>query len=248
MQLGTPRLHVRQIDSTNLRARELASWGARHGTLVTAGEQISGRGRQGRGWSSPAGTSLSMSLVIREPPRLLSLAAGVAVAETIDSVLADPEGQRARIKWPNDVLLGGRKVAGILVEGRPMEAWAVLGIGVNVAVPESAFQVELRDSAGTLGLEPADVERTLALLLHALERTLRAPEHELLAGVRERDALFGEPVSWAGGSGVAAGIDELGRLLVDLDPDDQGLTADRAELRVALDAGEVHLSRRGSGA
>lgn len=248
-RLGTPRLHMRQIDSTNLRARELASSGAPHGTLVTAGEQVSGRGRQGRQWSSPPGTSLSMSLVVREPPRLLSLAAGLAVAETVDTMLVGPEqqGQPAQIKWPNDVLVDGLKVSGILVEGRPMERWAVLGVGLNVAVPQAEFPGELRDRAGTLGLDAADVERTLTLLLQALERWLSAPEDELLAGVRERDALLGEPVSWAGGSGIAAGIDASGRLLVDLYRDDPHLVADGAEVRVALDAGEVHLSRRGSG-
>ena len=130
--LGVPRLHLRQVDSTNVRARALAAGGAPHGTLVTAGEQTAGRGRQGRSWSAPAGSALLASFVVREPPRLLSLAAGTAVAaaaERLDSI-----GRPAAVKWPNDVLLDGRKVAGILVEGRPQERWAVLGIGLNVAV------------------------------------------------------------------------------------------------------------------
>ncbi len=76
-----PRLHLRSVDSTNTRARELAAAGAPHGTLVTAAEQTAGRGRQGRTWTAPAGRALLCSLVIREPPRLLPLAAGVAVAE-----------------------------------------------------------------------------------------------------------------------------------------------------------------------
>src|SRR6516164_1885613 len=111
--LGTPRLHLRVTDSTNTRARELAAAGAPHGTLVTAREQRAGRGRQGRTWTAPAGHALLCSLVLRDPPRLLPLAAGAAVAEVV--------GPAARIKWPNDVLLGGLKVAGILVEGRPQE-------------------------------------------------------------------------------------------------------------------------------
>ena len=134
--LGNPRVHFRLTDSTNARARELASGGAPHGTVVTADEQSAGRGRQGRTWTAPAGRALLCSVVIRDPPRLLPLAAGVAVAEVA--------GADAQIKWPNDVLLGGRKVAGILVEARLQERWAVVGIGLNVAVREADFPVELR--------------------------------------------------------------------------------------------------------
>lgn len=239
-QVGTPRLHLRQTGSTNLRARELAAAGAPHGTLVTAGEQVSGRGRQGRQWSSPPGTSLSMSLVVRDPRQLLSLTTGVAVAETVDAILGDALGESsppAQIKWPNDVLLDGRKVAGILVEARPGERWAVLGIGVNVAIPEAWFPDDLRDRAGTLGLGADSVEPLLSELLGQLDRWLSAPAPAVLSAVRARDALRGQPVSWADGSGFAAGIDAEGRLLVDLDGE---------ERTVALDAGEVHLSRRGS--
>ena len=125
-RLGSPRAHFRLTDSTNARARELAGRGAPHGTIVTAAEQSAGRGRQGRTWRAPAGRALLCSIVIRDPPRLLPLAAGVAVAERV--------GVDAQIKWPNDVLLDGRKLAGILVEGRLQERWAVLGIGLNVAV------------------------------------------------------------------------------------------------------------------
>src|SRR5205807_3070796 len=102
--LGRPRVHLRRTSSTSDRARELAAAGAPHGTLVTATEQTAGRGRQGRRWSAPAGTALLMSLILREPPRLLPLAAAVAVASIA--------GEDARIKWPNDVQVAGRKVAG----------------------------------------------------------------------------------------------------------------------------------------
>lgn len=233
--LGRPRLHLRQVDSTNLRARELAIAGAPHGTLVTAAEQAAGRGRQGRQWASPPGTSLLMSLILREPPRLLSLAAGVAVAETVEILLRRAVAARAEIKWPNDVLLDGRKVAGILVEGRPLERWAVLGIGVNVAIPRESFAPELRDRAGTLGLDVAAIEPTLVELLRTLERWTAASEPEVLSAVRERDALIGRPVAWGERNGTAAGIDGSGRLLVELDDEDGGT--------VALDAGEVHLTR-----
>jgi BirA family biotin operon repressor/biotin-[acetyl-CoA-carboxylase] ligase len=222
--LGSPRLHLRATDSTNERARALAKAGAPHGTLVTAGEQSSGRGRQGRTWSAPPGRALLMSLVLRELPALLPLAAANAVA--------DVAGPTATIKWPNDVLLEGRKLAGILVEGRPQEGWAILGIGMNVAVREDDLPSDLRDRAASLHLEPAAVEPTLAALLAALQRRLDEDDATVVAALRERDALHGRAISWSRGRGVAAGIDDVGRLLVDCDDG----------TRDALDAGEVHLA------
>ncbi|HEU4975330.1 MAG TPA: biotin--[acetyl-CoA-carboxylase] ligase [Baekduia sp.] len=221
--LGTPRLHLRATSSTNDRARELAAAGAPHGALVTAAEQSAGRGRQGRTWSAPAGAALLMSLVIRDASPLLPLQAAVAVAEAC--------GPAARIKWPNDVLLDGRKVSGILAEGRPSEGWAVLGIGVNVAVRPDELPEELRDRAGTLGRPRAAVEPFLTDLLGALERALAAETSALLDAWRARDALTGRAITWNGGAGVARGIDDLGRLVVERPGGD----------RVALDAGEVHL-------
>lgn len=225
---GTPRLHLRLIDSTNTRARELAAAGAPHGTLVTAGEQSAGRGRQGRTWSAPAGRALLGSVVIRDPPALTSLRAGLATAEAI--------GDHAQLKWPNDVYVEGRKVAGILVEGRPQERWGVIGVGVNVAVAPGDFPAELAGRAGTLGLEPGAIEPLLARLLTVLERWLSAPVEEMLDGVRARDALLGQTVTWAGGTARGAGIDEHGRLVVE--------TGDG---RQALNAGEVHLGALGPG-
>jgi BirA family biotin operon repressor/biotin-[acetyl-CoA-carboxylase] ligase len=240
--LGWPRLHLRRLDSTNTRARDLAVAGAPHGTLVTAEEQAAGRGRQGRTWTAPAGRALLCSLVIRDPPWLLPLAAGVAVAEAVDAARADPsrpgEGRSdppraaAQVKWPNDVLVGGRKVAGILVEGRPQEAWAVLGVGLNVAVAPVEFPAELRDSAATLGLDPEAIEPVLVRLVAAAARWLAAGEEDVLDAFRRRDALRGRRVAWASGEGNADGIDDRGRLLVVSDAGDH----------VALDAGEVHLA------
>lgn len=237
--LGRPRVHLRETDSTNLRARELALAGAPHGTLVTAREQTAGRGRQGRTWTAPPGRALLMSLVLRDPPPLLPLLTAVAVSDVC--------GARAAIKWPNDVLLPGtepdaaraagipsreavmRKVAGILVEGRPQERWAVVGIGLNVAVREEDLPAELRGRATGLGREPEDVEAVLADLLRALAARLASPG-EALDAWRERDALRGREISWNGGAGIADGIDGEGRLRV--------LTPEGV---VALDAGEVHL-------
>jgi BirA family transcriptional regulator, biotin operon repressor / biotin---[acetyl-CoA-carboxylase] ligase len=269
-RLGHPRLHLRRTGSTNERARELAFAGAPHGTLVTASEQTAGRGRQGRRWSAPAGSSLLASLLLREVTALLPLSAAVAVCDIV--------GAQAQIKWPNDVVVGDAsasaahagadaptasgfggglaKLAGILIEGRPypqghrQEGWAVLGIGLNVAVRLEQLPAELRpgsvhgvrpDSglpAATLGLTPADVEPTLMQLLGALERRLTEPAAATLAAWRVRDALRGREIAWGPpgadeplGRGRADGIDETGRLVVAL--------ADGG--RTTVGAGEVHL-------
>ena len=218
MTLGRPRLHHREIDSTNRRARELAATGAPHGTLVTTGLQTAGRGRQGRHWQAPEGSALLCSLILREFDALLSLRAGLAVA--------DLAGEGARVKWPNDVQVDGRKVAGVLVEGRPHEGWAVVGIGVNVSAAPPGVP-----NAGTLGRD--DVEAVLAELLAALERRLAEPKAAALDALRARDALLGVEVAWEGGSGRGDGIDPEGRLRVRRDDG-------RVEL---LSAGEVHLRR-----
>lgn len=226
--LGLPRVHLRHTDSTNDRARELALAGAPHGTLVTAGAQSAGRGRQGRHWSAPSGSSLLMSLVLRWPasdrsPTLLPLFAAVAVCDAV--------GPTARIKWPNDILLDAGKLAGILVEGRPQQGWAVLGIGVNVAVRTEELPVSLRSAAATLGRGRETIEPFLTELLAALTRRLEEPQDRVLEAWRERDALHGREITWSGGRGSACGVDAEGHLLVEL-PDGA---------RVALAAGEVHL-------
>jgi BirA family biotin operon repressor/biotin-[acetyl-CoA-carboxylase] ligase len=256
--LGSPRVHLRLTDSTNDRARELAIAGAPHGTLVTASEQTAGRGRQGRRWSAPAGSALLMSLILRSPPPLLPLIAAVAVCEAA--------GDRALIKWPNDIVLLGpeparaqepgggaaalapngaagpplRKLAGILAEGRPQQGWAVLGIGVNVAMRLEELPPELRGgapgsgapmAAATLGEDPREVEPVLARVLAALERRLAEPPEATLRAWRKRDALRGREIGWAGGRGRAEGIDGEGRLVVAL----------AGGGRTTLGAGEVHL-------
>jgi BirA family biotin operon repressor/biotin-[acetyl-CoA-carboxylase] ligase len=223
--IGLPHVHYRVTDSTNARARELAAVGAPGGTLVTADSQTAGRGRQGRSWVAAPGDALLMSLLVRRVDPLLPLAAAVAVCESLPV--------DALIKWPNDIWIGPRrKVAGILLEGRPQEGWAVVGIGLNVRTRE--FPPELAAIATSLSL--AGVDTTVAeareLLLAALERWIEAPAAETLAAWRARDALKGSPVSWASGSGTAAGITDDGSLLVETDAG-----------AVELGAGEVHLGR-----
>jgi BirA family biotin operon repressor/biotin-[acetyl-CoA-carboxylase] ligase len=221
--IGRPRLHLRVTESTNARARELASAGAPHGTLVTATEQTAGRGRQGRSWAGPPGGALLLSLILREHDPLLPLRAGLAVADVADG--------HALVKWPNDVLVADRKVAGILVEGRPQDGWAVLGIGVNVAVDLADLPPALQATAATLGRTRADLEPFLAELLAALTARLREPAPATVTALRARDALRDRPVRWASGQGTAAGIDDRGRLLVATGTD-----------LLALDSGEVHLT------
>ena len=222
--IGVPRVHHRVTDSTNERAKELAVAGAQHGTLVTADEQTAGRGRQGREWTAPPRSALLMSLVLRELDELLPFSAALAVADAVQA--------KAAIKWPNDVWIEGRKVAGILVEGRPQEGWAVLGIGLNVAT--ECFPDELVGLATSLRLagQTRSTEDVLREVLSSLDAWLGAPPARVLEAWRERDALKGQPVRWTGGEGIAGGIDDSGALLVE--------TADG---RVTLDAGEVHLLR-----
>lgn len=226
-------MHLRSTGSTNDRARALAIAGAPHGTLITASVQTAGRGRQGRRWTAPAGSSLLMSLVLRAPPALLPLIAAVAVC--------DVAGDDARIKWPNDIVIaragGLSKLAGILAEGRPQQGWAILGIGLNVAVRLEDLPAQLRERTATLGESVQEVEPTLERLLEAIAGRLAEGERATLEAWRTRDALRGKEIVWgAAGStdsqrGRAEGIDGTGRLMIALA--DGGHTA--------LDAGEVHL-------
>ncbi len=186
-----------------------------------------------------------MSLVLRGAPEPLSLLAGVAVCDVV--------GEDARVKWPNDVVIEEgsedrpslKKLAGILVEGRPQDGWAVLGIGLNVAVLLSDMPEELRDRAATLGMSPGEIVPVLAALLGALERRLYDRPEVALARWGELDALRGRAVSWGDKldrgtphkgcfSGRAEGIDDAGRLIV---------VVQAGTREVRLDAGEVHLSR-----
>lgn len=249
--LGHPRLHLRRTDSTNDRARELALAGAPNGTLITADEQTSGRGRHGRRWSAAPRSALLMSLLLRwqdseQAPALLPLAAAVAVCDVV--------GPQALVKWPNDIVVRREaidrsqpaaddpppdgnyadlaKLAGILIEGRPQEHWLVIGIGLNVAVELAELPKEVQGTAATMGRSPDQIEPTLAALLRSLQRRLAEPPPEILAAWRSRDALIGSQVSWQRGAGLAAGISDQGALIVQAK---DGVT-------VELESGEVALA------
>jgi BirA family transcriptional regulator, biotin operon repressor / biotin---[acetyl-CoA-carboxylase] ligase len=229
MSFGTPHRHHRRCDSTNDLARELAAAGAPHGTVVTADEQVAGRGRQGRTWTAPAGGALLYSAILRpldERHLVLPLAVPLAVADAAEATAA----VRCSIKWPNDVWIEGQKCAGVLIEARPQDGWAVIGVGLNVTIEPDEFPAELRETAISLG-GGASVESVLAALNESLARWVRSEPEEVLAAFRERDVLRGETVRWSGRSGTAAGVDERGNLIVETEDGE----------RLALGAGEVHL-------
>ncbi|MCI0488260.1 MAG: biotin--[acetyl-CoA-carboxylase] ligase [Blastocatellia bacterium] len=178
-KLGSTLHRFDSLTSTNDFARELAARGTEEGTIVIARRQTAGRGRQGRRWSSPEGSGLYLSVILRpalSPARssIIALAAGVAVAET----LALDYGLTPDIKWPNDVLSGGRKISGILVESaieKDLLQYAILGIGVNLMQEE--FPEEIRDSATSILIESGRrvaPEDFLKPLLERLERWYRA--------------------------------------------------------------------------
>lgn len=170
--LGGQRIELAECGSTNDEAARLARAGARHGTIVIAQAQRAGRGRDGRTWQSPPGLGLYLSVVVRPPLPIdlvppMTLAIGVALCDVARRFGAD-----AVLKWPNDVLVGKRKLAGVLVEaqsqGPRLEA-VIVGIGVNLGgalPPEVAdLAITLEEAAGT----SLDRERFVQGLLEAVE-------------------------------------------------------------------------------
>lgn len=249
MSFGAPHRHFAVTDSTNARARELVEAGAPGGTVITADEQTAGRGRQGRTWTAPPAKALLYSAVLRpldERHLLLPLAVPLAVCEAAEALAP---GIECKVKWPNDIWIDGRKLAGVLIEAKPQDGWAVIGVGLNLSIAPDEFPPDLRETAVSLfGLEdrgksrrslpavaPAGLPPVLPTAVTALNRHLdrwvEANRDETLAAWRARDALRGREVSWEGGSGVADGIDDRGHLAV----------AVAGGGHVLLGAGDVHL-------
>ena len=243
--LRRPHRHFRVTDSTNTRARELAAAGAPHGTVVTAAEQTEGRGRQGRAWTAPPGKALLYSAILRplgDRP-LLPLAVALAVCEAAEDL---PPEIECRVKWPNDVQVEGRKLAGILIEARPPGR-----LGGDRRRPQPLDRARglptppARDGdiahrgrapgpcSTRRGSSPPSLpaKPPRARLATSPDWT-EADQEEVLAAWRRRDALHGREVSWDGGSGVADGVDDRGSLVV--------VTPGAG--RVVLGAGEVHLT------
>lgn len=150
VEFGNPHRHFTRTESTNTRARELAAAGAPHGTVVTAAEQSAGRGRQGRTWTAPPNGALLYSAILRplqEHHVMLPLAVPLAVCEAAEELVPDA---RCGVKWPNDVHLEDRKLSGVLIEARPQDGWAVIGIGLNLTITPEQFPPDLRDKAISL--------------------------------------------------------------------------------------------------
>jgi BirA family biotin operon repressor/biotin-[acetyl-CoA-carboxylase] ligase len=229
MSFGEPHIHYMVCDSTNERARRLAATGFPSGTVVTADAQRAGRGRKGRKWTAKAGKAVLYSALLRplQPEhRLLPLAVPIAVAEAAEAVAP----VSCEVKWPNDVWIEGRKCAGVLIEARPEDGWAVIGVGINVGAARSDFPPALRDTATSLGPN-VPVKAAIEALNKRLAHWVAADEDTVLDAFRERDALRGRGISWEDGEGTAEGIDERGNLVVETDSGDS----------VSLGAGEVHL-------
>ena len=229
-RFGRPRLDVESCEST----QALVDTSLPEGAIVVADHQTAGRGRLGRTWEAPPGKALLLSVLLRPPLERsgpeISLVAGVAVADALERTL----GLSVQLKWPNDVMLRRRKVAGCLAEAR--DGTVVLGIGVNV----NQTRDELPPKAGsvlTLTGRELDREDLLATLLDDL--TARYSDWReggldaVYDGLGPRDFLRGRQVSVNGTSGVATMIDRQGRLEI---------AVGHGEL-VTVDSGEVVYER-----
>ena len=226
---GKQVVYLDSVDSTNEYAKKLARDGGVHGLLVAADYQSGGKGRRGRSWMTPPGTAIAMSLILRPdlaPDRasMLTLVTGLAVAEAIRKVTGLP----AMLKWPNDVVVDGKKVTGILTELSMKEGeidYVVIGIGINVNLTE--FPEELKDTATSLLLEtgkPADRTAVICEAMKAFEtfyerfmecgnlRGIRQDYEKILAN-KDQGVRVLEPGNEY--TGVARGIDDLGQLLVE---------------------------------
>lgn len=246
--MGKTIHHFTHLDSTNSKAYELATQGAEEGEIVVAESQEKGRGRLGRSWFSPPHLNLYLSVILRPqlPPHqapLITLMAAVATAEAIERY----SGIRPMIKWPNDLLLGGRKVAGLLNEIRS-EAdrihFVILGIGVNLNVDKKVFPKEIRSLATSLKQEMGqtisrkDFLSSLLLLLEEWYSLFLREGGEVVlkawrswAQIRGKSVVvrsFGETLR-----GIAIDIDSEGALLLK--------TEDGKTRRVV--AGDVEYSR-----
>lgn len=221
---GREIVYLKSVDSTNRYARELASRGAAEGTLVVADEQTAGRGRRGRGWISPAGEGVFMSLILRpqaHPSQVagLSLQAALATARAIARVT----GLDARIKWPNDIVCGGKKVCGMLLEMNADEQSVhdvVAGIGINVH--QRDFPPEIAQTAASLDLLTGTSVNRAALVRAFLQEFETvcgmAQAGTLMDAYRERSATLAQRVQVIAPAevftGTALEVTDSGSLIV----------------------------------
>ena len=228
---GQTYRHVQRVDSTQDQLRE----DDHEGTIVACEEQLAGRGRRGQAWLAPAGRALLFSILLRPtgspPPPQLSLVAGLAVAAAIERELAMPVG----LKWPNDVLVSGAKVAGILAERR--DDALVLGIGVNVNQTESELPRDTPVQARSLLTIDGRERDRAALLVDIAERlessygTWRTSGLDpMAADLEARDILRGRRVRVDSVRGVGAGIGGDGTLLLDTEEGRQAVVGGAVEV------------------
>ncbi len=224
--------HLEETDSTNRVALDLARSGAPHGATIVAEGQTAGRGRLGRSFFSPPHLNLYTSVVLRpvldtaHAPTLIQ-ATAIAVADAVADELGDPGA--VEIKWPNDVLLGGRKTSGILMElgaEATRVSFLVLGIGVNLNVPRESFPDEFRDLATSLSSHagrPIDRVAFARRLYHGLEEVLDVHALHGFAALRPRfearfrmagRAIRVRDTDGSERAGRCAGIDADGALLL----------------------------------
>jgi BirA family transcriptional regulator, biotin operon repressor / biotin---[acetyl-CoA-carboxylase] ligase len=232
-RFGRPYSYRERCDSTQLLLDRQAGEGA----VAVCDEQTAGRGRLGRGWTAPPGTAILVSVLLEPPGERavpeLSLVGGLAVAETIEAAT----GLAAQIKWPNDVLVNRRKVAGVLAEAA--EGTVVLGVGVNVSQRREQLPEDAKVQAGSL-LTVDGVRRERApLLADLLVRLERAYDlwragglDALYAGLGARDFLRGRRIFVDGEQGLGIAVDRRGRLEVEL-----------AGRRRLVESGEVDFER-----
>ena len=229
LPLGRPLMYQASTGSTNDDALLAARSGAPHGSVFVADEQTAGRGRRGHTWHAAPGESLLFSVLLRPKLELtqtsaLTLAIGLALRDAITPLIASP----ALIKWPNDLLVGGKKLAGVLVEsqlqGEQLRA-VIVGVGLNVASQEFPQEIAARaTSLAMLGATRLAREPLLFELLEAIARRVQVYQERGVAGIlselNSADALRGRRVRVDAKSGVGVGLDEQGRLLLQ---DDSGV-------------------------
>jgi BirA family biotin operon repressor/biotin-[acetyl-CoA-carboxylase] ligase len=224
--LGRPLMYEPVTGSTNDNALLAARSGAPHGSLFVADEQTAGRGRRGNAWLAAPGESLLFSLLLRPKLELsrasaLTLAVGLALRDAVGPLLLDT----ALIKWPNDLYVNDRKLAGILVEsqlqGEHLQA-VVVGVGLNVASRDFPPEIAARaTSLALLGAGQVERETLLQEMLNAIARRLDAYQVAGVAGILDElnaaDALSGKRVRVDARDGIGRGLDEQGRLLLEDD-------------------------------
>ncbi|MBE3519049.1 MAG: biotin--[acetyl-CoA-carboxylase] ligase [Firmicutes bacterium] len=223
-------LALDETDSTNDDARELAEKGYPEGTLVVARRQRRGRGRMGRRWMSPEG-GVFMSIILRPPRSLPGLSAlPLVVGYGVARALREEHGVPAAIKWPNDVLVRQKKIAGILCESafEQTDCWVVAGIGINATMTGQDFPREIQDLATSLLLEteipvsiPALVASVYDWVMQSYSAFLSRGFASLLPGILQIAAYVGENVIVSTPTGPVGGkmlgIDQDGLLLLELD-------------------------------